>query len=130
MAESGPNNGATLAAWIAGAGVRPLPPDVADRARLCLADWLGVAIGAGDEAAGRIVREVAAGWRTEGAFASSSSLEVMQSIAGIAERGKLDLFFISDSVVMDPGDHPSANQPAGRSAGARGCRRQDPLRLR
>jgi FMN-dependent oxidoreductase (nitrilotriacetate monooxygenase family) len=48
-----------------------------------------------------------AGWRTEGAFVSSSSLKVMQSIASIAERGKFDLFFISDSVVMDPGDHPS-----------------------
>jgi len=32
---------------------------------------------------------------------------VMQSIASIAERGKFDLFFISDSAVMDPGDHPS-----------------------
>src|SRR5262245_36898435 len=48
-----------------------------------------------------------AGWRWDGAFTSSCSLEVMQSIAGIAERGKFDLFFISDSVVMDPGDHPS-----------------------
>src|SRR5947209_771259 len=48
-----------------------------------------------------------AGWRSGGAFTSSCSLPVMQSIAGIAERGKFDLFFISDSVVMDPGDHPS-----------------------
>src|SRR6266571_1004518 len=48
-----------------------------------------------------------AGWRSGGAFTSSCSLPVMQSIAGIAERGKFDLFFISDAVVMDPGDHPS-----------------------
>src|SRR6059058_4370078 len=48
-----------------------------------------------------------AGWRWEGAYATSSSLPVMESIARIAERGKFDLFFISDSVVMDPGDHPS-----------------------
>jgi N-acetyl-S-(2-succino)cysteine monooxygenase len=48
-----------------------------------------------------------AGWRYEGAFATSCSLPVMQSIASIAERGKFDLFFISDGVVMDPGDHPS-----------------------
>jgi len=27
--------------------------------------------------------------------------------AQTAERGKFDLFFISDSLVMDPGDHPS-----------------------
>src|SRR5262245_46668696 len=48
-----------------------------------------------------------AGWRWEGAYSTSCSLTVMQSIARIAERGKFDLFFISDSVVMDPGDHPS-----------------------
>ena len=48
-----------------------------------------------------------AGWRWEGAFTSSCSFPVMKSIASIAERGKFDLFFISDAVVMDPGDHPS-----------------------
>src|SRR3954471_24906835 len=66
MTDSGPNNGATVAAYIAAAGERALPPEIADRARLCLADWLGVAIGAGDEAAGRIVREVAGNWGTNG----------------------------------------------------------------
>ena len=30
-----------------------------------------------------------------------------QEIARIAERGKFDLLFISDGLVMDPGDHPS-----------------------
>src|ERR1041384_8832349 len=48
-----------------------------------------------------------AGWRYDGAFTTSCSLPVMKSIASIAERGKFDLFFISDAVVMDPGDHPS-----------------------
>jgi FMN-dependent oxidoreductase (nitrilotriacetate monooxygenase family) len=48
-----------------------------------------------------------AGWRMDGAFTTSCSVQVMQSIAAIAERGKFDLFFISDSAVMDPGDHPS-----------------------
>ena len=48
-----------------------------------------------------------AGWRYEGAAASGCSLPVMQEIASIAERGKFDLFFISDGLVMDPGDHPS-----------------------
>jgi FMN-dependent oxidoreductase (nitrilotriacetate monooxygenase family) len=32
---------------------------------------------------------------------------VTQEIARIAERGKFDLLFISDGLVMDPGDHPS-----------------------
>ena len=48
-----------------------------------------------------------AGWRSEGAFTSHVELPVMQEIARIAERGKFDLLFISDSMVMDPTDHPS-----------------------
>src|SRR5262245_20398002 len=48
-----------------------------------------------------------AGWRYEGATTSNSSLPVLQSIARSAERGKFDLFFVSDGLAMDPGDHPS-----------------------
>jgi FMN-dependent oxidoreductase (nitrilotriacetate monooxygenase family) len=48
-----------------------------------------------------------AGWRWEGAATSSNDFSVMREIARIAERGKFDLLFISDSMVMDPGDHPS-----------------------
>jgi FMN-dependent oxidoreductase (nitrilotriacetate monooxygenase family) len=48
-----------------------------------------------------------AGWRYEGATVSSCSFPVMQTIARTAERGKFDLFFISDGLAMDPGDHPS-----------------------
>jgi N-acetyl-S-(2-succino)cysteine monooxygenase len=48
-----------------------------------------------------------AGWRYEGAATSHMQLPVMQEIARIAERGRFDLLFISDSSVMDPGDHPS-----------------------
>jgi FMN-dependent oxidoreductase (nitrilotriacetate monooxygenase family) len=48
-----------------------------------------------------------AGWRMENAFGSSCSLPVMKRIAAIAERGKFDLFFISDGLAMDTGDHPS-----------------------
>src|SRR5829696_5393656 len=48
-----------------------------------------------------------AGWRYDGAFTSHMQLPVIQEIARIAERGKFDLLFISDSMVMNPGDHPS-----------------------
>jgi len=48
-----------------------------------------------------------AGWRYEGAATSHMQLSVIQEIAGIAERGKFDLLFISDAMVMDPTDHPS-----------------------
>jgi FMN-dependent oxidoreductase (nitrilotriacetate monooxygenase family) len=48
-----------------------------------------------------------AGWRYDGAAVSNSSWPVVVAGAQTAERGKFDLFFISDAVVMDPGDHPS-----------------------
>jgi N-acetyl-S-(2-succino)cysteine monooxygenase len=48
-----------------------------------------------------------AGWRYEGAATSNNSWPVVAAGAQTAERGKLDLFFVSDSLVMDPGDHPS-----------------------
>ncbi|HTZ35560.1 MAG TPA: LLM class flavin-dependent oxidoreductase, partial [Stellaceae bacterium] len=48
-----------------------------------------------------------AGWRYEGAATSHIDLSVMREIGRIAERGKFDLLFISDSMVMDPSDHPS-----------------------
>jgi N-acetyl-S-(2-succino)cysteine monooxygenase len=47
------------------------------------------------------------GWRYEGAATSHIDLAVIQEIARIAERGKFDLLFISDSMAMDPIDHPS-----------------------
>jgi N-acetyl-S-(2-succino)cysteine monooxygenase len=48
-----------------------------------------------------------AGWRYEGAAASNSSWPVMLEIARTAERGKFDLFFISDSLAMSVSDHAS-----------------------
>ena len=48
-----------------------------------------------------------AGWRTDGAFTTHMELPVMHEIARIAEAGKFDLLFISDSMAMDPTDHPS-----------------------
>ncbi len=59
-------NAAALGQFIAGMGNRPLPAEVLDAARLCFADWLAVAIGAGQEDAGRVVRQTVAGWKSEG----------------------------------------------------------------
>jgi 2-methylcitrate dehydratase PrpD len=60
------SNGERIAGFIAGINGAAVPPEVADAARLCLADWLGVAIGAGGETPGAVVREVVAGWRSAG----------------------------------------------------------------
>lgn len=48
-----------------------------------------------------------AGWRMEGAFTNGCSLPVLRNIASTAERGKFDLFFISDGLLMETNDHPS-----------------------
>src|SRR5580698_3255152 len=48
-----------------------------------------------------------AGWRYDGAATSNNQLAVIQEIARTAERGKFDLLFVSDGLVMNPGDHPS-----------------------
>lgn len=48
-----------------------------------------------------------AGWRYPGAATSNNQLAVIAEIAQIAERGRFDLLFVSDGLVMDPGDHPS-----------------------
>ncbi|MGX0978507.1 2-methylcitrate dehydratase PrpD [Roseovarius sp. MBR-51] len=45
---------------------RPLPEDVLEAARMCLADWIGVLVGAHDQGAGRAVRDMASGWRAPG----------------------------------------------------------------
>ena len=49
----------------------------------------------------------AAGWRYDGATVSNCSLPTLKTIAQTAERGKFDLFFISDGLATDPTDHPS-----------------------
>jgi len=66
MTSNHTGNGRRLATFIAETKGRSLPPEVIDGARLCLADWLGVALGARDEPAGRIVRETVAGWNSTG----------------------------------------------------------------
>jgi FMN-dependent oxidoreductase (nitrilotriacetate monooxygenase family) len=48
-----------------------------------------------------------AGWRYDGASTSNSDWPMIESIARIAERGKFDLFFISDGLSTNAGDHPS-----------------------
>lgn len=54
------------AAFVADVGGRTLPDDVVDAARKCLADWVGVAVGARDEPAACTVRATIANWRAAG----------------------------------------------------------------
>jgi len=52
--------------YVAGAARREIPADVLDLARMCLVDWMGVALGAHAEPAAAAVRQVAARWRGQG----------------------------------------------------------------
>ena len=54
------SNQATIARYIASHTTLAMPPEIVEAARLCLADWMAVAIGAGDEPAGRIIRSTVA----------------------------------------------------------------------
>lgn len=54
------------AGFIAGAHTRGYPARVIDLAKMCLADWFGVALGARGEPAGEAVRRVINSWRAAG----------------------------------------------------------------
>lgn len=60
------SNSETIAHYVAGAMDRTPPPKVADTARLCLADWIAVCVGAYDEPAARTVHSVSKHWPENG----------------------------------------------------------------
>jgi 2-methylcitrate dehydratase PrpD len=60
------SNTRTIAAFVADIGQRELPPEVLDTARLCLADWVGVSLGAVGETAAHVVRATAEQWHSSG----------------------------------------------------------------
>jgi 2-methylcitrate dehydratase PrpD len=55
-----------FAEFIVSMRTRELPMEVLDHARLCLADWLGVAMGAKDEPAAHVVYRTSTEWRSMG----------------------------------------------------------------
>jgi 2-methylcitrate dehydratase PrpD len=55
-----------LTQFVAGGRERALPPEVLNAARMCLSDWVSVAIGAKDEAAGQVVRSRVKAMRSGG----------------------------------------------------------------
>ena len=60
------SNSRVIAEYVSSTRQRNLPPAVLDAARMCLADWVGVAMGAWEENAGQIVCSVTAGWQSTG----------------------------------------------------------------
>lgn len=66
MSGEANGNSRAIAEYISSARDRRLPPEVVEAARLCLADWMGVALGAAQEESARVVREVLRGWNSQG----------------------------------------------------------------
>lgn len=60
------SNTRVIAEFVASMRRREIPAHVLDRARLCLADWLGVALGALSEPAARVVHATSSAWHTGG----------------------------------------------------------------
>lgn len=102
-----PDNGTVLATYIAGAHTRTIPPEVLDAARMCLTDWMSVAIGAGEEPAGRIVRQTVAGWRTGGSASVMFGTKAAAPMAALA-NGTLAHCLDFDDTNTDAVTHTSA----------------------
>ncbi|MAO55932.1 MAG: hypothetical protein CMM61_09550 [Rhodospirillaceae bacterium] len=59
-------NAHAIAAFIESMASRPLPSGVLNAARMCLADWTAVTVGAHDQAAGRLARDMTRHWNANG----------------------------------------------------------------
>ena len=100
-------NGQAVANFIATAHDRVLPPEVLDAARLCLTDWMGVAIGASTEPAGQIVRDTVAGWRSSGRSSVLFGGSAAAPFAALA-NGTLAHCLDFDDTYVDAVTHTSA----------------------
>lgn len=101
------NNGQAIGAFIASAEARSLPPEVLDAGRLCLTDWMCVAIGAVDEQAGRIVRNTIAGWQSAGRASVLFAGTAAAPLAALA-NGTLAHCLDFDDTYVDAVTHTSA----------------------
>jgi 2-methylcitrate dehydratase PrpD len=100
-------NGQKIGAYIATAHQRALPPEVINMARLCLTDWVAVALGAAGEPAGRIVRETVAGWRSSGRASLIFGGSAAAPMAALA-NGTLAHCLDFDDTYVDAITHTSA----------------------
>jgi len=100
-------NGAAIGTVIAAAQQRDIPEHVLDAARLCLADWMGVALGAAEEPAGHIVRDTVAGWQSSGRASLLFGGTAAAPFAALA-NGTLAHCLDFDDTYVDAVTHTSA----------------------
>jgi 2-methylcitrate dehydratase PrpD len=100
-------NGRILGDFIAGTADRTLAAQVLDQARLCLTDWMAVAVGAGDEDAGRIVRDTVRAWQSAGRATVLFGAPAAAPMAALA-NGTLAHCLDFDDTYVDAVTHTSA----------------------
>ncbi len=100
-------NARAIGLFIATTAERSIPPVVLDAARLCLSDWMCVAIGAADEPAGRIMRETVAGWHSAGRASVLYGKPAAAPFAALA-NGTLAHCLDFDDTYVDAVTHTSA----------------------
>ena len=100
-------NATALGEFIAGSRDRRLPPEIANAAKLCLADWVSVALGAAVEPAGQIVRDMAKAWRSEGKSALLLGGRAAAPMAALV-NGTLAHCLDFDDTYVDSITHTSA----------------------
>jgi 2-methylcitrate dehydratase PrpD len=101
------SNADAIGDFVASARERTIPPEVLDAARLCLADWMSVAIGAREEPAGRIARETVAAWRSTGRASVLFGGTAAAPFAALA-NGTLAHCLDFDDTYVDAVTHTSA----------------------
>ena len=105
--RGGMSNSQIAGEYIASSGQRVPPPEVLDAARLCLTDWMSVAIGAGGEPAGRVVRDTVASWHSTGKASVLFGGTAAAPMAALA-NGTLAHCLDFDDTYVDSVTHTSA----------------------
>ncbi|MBI4082869.1 MAG: MmgE/PrpD family protein [Candidatus Lambdaproteobacteria bacterium] len=99
--------GPLAAHFIAAAPRRQYSDDVLDRAKMCLVDWMGVALGAHEEGAATTARKVAESWATEGRAQILLGGQSAPAVAALV-NGTMSHCFDYDDAHTVGGGHVSA----------------------
>jgi 2-methylcitrate dehydratase PrpD len=101
------SRGSRLVAYIAGAARRNFPPEVLEAAKRALVDFLGVAVGASDDAPVRPVRRAVQAWNASGNARIFLGGRTTPALAALANGTMAHAMDYDDTHPMGAG-HPSA----------------------
>lgn len=102
-----PSNTEVISSFVATVTERDLPPEVVDTARLCLADWAAVCVGAHKEPAARTVHAVSRTWSASGSSTMMLGGRSNASVAALC-NGTLAHCLDFDDTYVSANTHASA----------------------